>query len=129
MMFAHTLPAGVTTSAQPAGTMCSGRKKDGGPCRAITRLTVVVAGTPYVACDHHTAQVADRELELIARREAPPAETPANARVRQIGNGDHWVVYTDEAGLETHINFGNDETLARRKADGLNRARPETPGH
>lgn len=70
MMFAHTLPAGVTTSAQPAGTRCTGQKKDGSPCRSLTRLTVVVAGTPHVACDNHSRQVADRELDLIARRTA-----------------------------------------------------------
>lgn len=72
MMKAPTLPAGVTTrgTQHATGSRCTGLKADGTPCRSITRLLVVVAGTAHVACDNHVAQVAERELDLIARRAA-----------------------------------------------------------
>jgi len=76
-MYAQTLPAGVTYSAQATSSRCTGVTKAGTPCRATTLLTVVVAGTAHVACDPHAAQVAQREVDLLA---AAPALDLAGPR-------------------------------------------------
>jgi hypothetical protein len=60
----------MSSDAFNSGIKCSGRTIAGGPCRRLTRGTVVVAGVPHAACPDHGAQVKRREIELALRRAA-----------------------------------------------------------